>query len=138
MVNGTQMAQFDRRLRNLERNLAGFQEITGICTKASQHPVDIVATEYDVDTGLFTITFSSLEGQRFQVQVSTDSGVTWTIAADNVLAADSPAIVTDWISAAYELDDFPVFFRVRRYPALMTPCTPIAPTCPDILSPIIT
>ncbi len=137
MANGAQMAQFDRRLRNVERNLAGFQELTGICTKASQYPVDIVANTYDADTHLFTISFSSLQGQRFQVQVSTDSGLTWTVAQDNVLAADSPAIVTDWVSAEYEIDDFPVWFRVRRYPTVITPCTPSAPTCPDILPTIV-
>lgn len=123
-----------RRLRKLETGLAGYWEITGVCTTAGSDPVDIVANEYSIPDQTFTITFSSIEGQRFQVQVSTDSGLNWTVAEDNVLAAVDPAISTEWESAVYEIDDFPVWFRVRRYPRVITPCTPPSATCPDIIT----
>jgi hypothetical protein len=124
----------DARLRALERDLAGFKEITGACTTAGQSIVAVIATSQDPGTGVYTITFLSTPGRTYQVQTSTD-GVNWTVA-ENVVEADAdPAIMTEWLSDAYPLfEDTPRYFRVRVYPVMLIPCTPGVPACPDIIS----
>lgn len=128
---------FDQRLRTVERNLAGFQEITGACTTAGQSVVAIIATAQDPGTGVYTITFLSTPGRTYQVQTSTD-GIAWTVA-ENVVEADiSPAIMTEWVSAAYALfETTPRYFRIRIWPVMLIPCTPAAPACPDVITDVI-
>ncbi len=125
---------FESRLRAVERNLAGFQEITGACTTAGQSIVALIGNVQDPDTGVFTLIWLSTPGETYQVQTSTDA-ISWTVA-DNVVEADAdPAITTEWVSAAYDpIDETPRYFRVRKYPTILIPCTPAAPACPDIIS----
>jgi hypothetical protein len=125
-----------RRITQLERALSSFQEWTGICTSAGNTIVALYTAEWDPDTGIFTITFASQQGQTFQIQQSTDGGVTWTIADNIVLAAVDPDIITTWESTPFGIDDLPIIFRVRRYPRALLPCPPAeAGPCP-ILVPV--
>jgi hypothetical protein len=129
----------EARIRNLERNLAGFHEITGACTTAGQSIVAVIGNVQDPGTGVFTLIWLSTPGETYQVQTSTDA-INWTIA-ENVVEADAdPAITTEWLSAAYDpIDETPRYFRVRRYPQILIPCpAPTAPPCPDILVPEVT
>jgi hypothetical protein len=134
-----QVSDQARRITKLEAELRGFQEWTGICTSAANTIVALYTSEWDPGTGIFTITFASQEGQQFQIQQSSDGGVTWTIADNVVLAEVSPAIVTEWDSTAFTIDDLPIIFRVRLYPRALLPCPPAeAGPCPILVTPVIT
>lgn len=129
-----QVSDQGRRITQLEKALSSFQEWTGICTSAGNTIVALYTADWDVGTGIFTITFASQEGQQFQIQQSTDDGVTWTIADNLVLAEVSPAIITSWESAVFTIDDLPIIFRVRLYPRALLPCPPAeAGPCPIII-----
>jgi len=119
----TRMTALERKVNALSQQFKFFQEITGTCTPTGGQVTDIYTNVYDADTGIFTLTFASEEGQFFQVQQSTNLSV-WTVAENNVQAADDPAISTEWESASFELDDLPVYFRVRRLPTVFTACPP--------------
>lgn len=123
-----------RRLYQLEQALSGFQAWTGVCTSADNTLAALYTSEWDAGTGIFTITFGSQEGQQYQIQQSSDGGVTWTEADHLVLAEVSPAIITTWESAPFTIDDLPIIFRVRRYPRALLPCpTPEAGPCPILV-----
>ncbi len=129
-----QVSDQGRRITKLEADLRGFQEWTGICTSAANTIVALYTSDWDPGTGIFTISFASQEGQQFQIQQSTDMGVTWTIADNMVLAEVSPAIITEWESAVFTIDDLPVIFRVRLYPRALLPCPPAeAGPCPNLI-----
>jgi hypothetical protein len=129
-----QVTDLARRISYLETALKGFQEWTGVCTSPGNTIVALYTSDWDPDTGIFSITFASQQGQQFQIQQSTDGGVTWTIADNLVLAAVDPAIETTWESEPFTIDDLPIIFRVRRYPRALLPCPPAeAGPCPNII-----
>ncbi len=121
----------ERRLRYLETNLAGFREITGVCTTGGQTLVDVIGLEFDSESGTYLLTFASEPGAYYQIQQSTDA-ITWVAAEDLYPAAADPAIYTTWTSGVFEFDDT-IWFRVRKYPRVLLPCTPPSHACPDII-----
>lgn len=129
------MTALERQVRSLTQQFKFFQEITGTCTPPGGAVTDIYSNEYDSGTGVFTIVFASEPGQFFQVQQSTDL-TTWVIAEDGVQAAVTPAISTEWESASFDLDDLPIYFRIRRLPRVFVACpTSETVSCPWILNP---
>ncbi len=127
------LTSVDRRVAALERKLKFVEEITGICTTGVQAVTPVIAINQDSGTGVFTLTWTSAEGERFQVQTSTDA-VTWTVEENSVDAAVSPAVITEFDTSAYALfEDTPRYFRVRKYPRLITACTPPTDPCPTII-----
>lgn len=122
------------RVRYLEKALAGFQQWTGVCTGSGGQIAALYSNVLDVGTGVFTLTFASQAGQKFQVQQSTDGGVTWTVAENVVNAAADPAIQTVWESGPIDPMEESIIFRVRRYPQVLLPCpTPDAGPCPNLI-----
>ncbi len=109
------------RIAALERQLAGFREITGTDPSTGPFIVTVLSVDHSVTTLLYSIVFSSKPGDLYQVQTSTDA-ITWS-SLGNVAAAASPAISTTWVSGSYPLD-VARYFRIRRYPKTLVPCTP--------------
>ena len=113
--NTRALADIKVRVRQLEVELAGFREITGVCTLGPQMVVPILSSDYNGPSNTFTLVFTSTPGEVYQVQTGTDA-VTWTIAVPSVPAAAAPAVSTSYSLPASEP---PFFFRVRRYPSAM-------------------
>jgi hypothetical protein len=109
------------RIAALERQLAGFREITGTDPSTGPFIVTVLSVEHDVTTLRYSIVFSSTPGDLYQVQTSTNA-TTW-VSLGNVAAAASPAISTTWVSEPYPFDVVD-YFRIRRYPKTLVPCTP--------------
>lgn len=110
-----------RRIASLERQLAGFKEITGTDPSTGPFIVTILSVDHDPDTLFYTIVFVSTPGDLYQVQTSTDA-ITWNLL-DELPAAASPAVSTSWVSEPYLMDSVD-YFRIRRYPRTLVPCTP--------------
>lgn len=112
------LRDLENRIRRLESSLSGIKEIYGVCSTAAELTVPVLEFTLSATTGKFNIKFSSVAGDHYQVQVSTD-GVEWAIAngGNFVAAAAGTVAFTSWVSTdSYGFDDLPVYFRVRRYP----------------------
>lgn len=134
-TTNAQLRDHAKRIRQLEAQLAFVKGWTGVCASPSNNYVPVFAADYDTGTGVYTIDFASQPGQQFQVQQSTDGGVTWTVADNVVDAAVSPAIRTVWESDPFDLDDLPRLFQVRLYPRAIVACpAPDPGSCPDIIT----
>ena len=110
-----------RRISTLERQLAGFREITGTDPATGPHIVTVLSVDHDADTGFWTLVWVSTPGETYQVQTSTDA-LTWVVL-DNSVAAASDATSTTWVSEFYAMDSVD-YFRIRRYPRTLAVCTP--------------
>lgn len=113
--NTRALADLKLRVRQLEIELAGFREITGVCTLGPQMVVPVLSSDYDGPSNTFNIVFTSIPGEVYQIQTGVDA-VNWTIAVPSVPAAAAPAVSTSYLLPASEP---PFFFRVRRYPSAM-------------------
>lgn len=133
--NQSALSDLQRRVRQLEKNLAGFQEITGVCTTGGQFIVDVIGLVYDPESGTYLLSFLSEPGAFYQVQQSSDA-ITWTPVENFYPAAADPDIITTWTSGVFAIDTT-IWFRVRKNPPVRLPCTPPANPCPDILPQVI-
>lgn len=112
------LRDLENRVRRLESGLSGIREIYGVCATSAELRVPVLEFLRSVTTGKFTVKFSSMPNESYQIQISTN-GVDWTIAngGNFVQAATGTAVMTSWTTTdAYDLEDLPVYFRVRRYP----------------------
>ena len=116
-------------MRQAESQIAGIQEIFGVCMSAAQMLVPPLSAVYDAQTELFTVVFPSVPGEHYQVQQSVD-GITWTVATGGafVAAEASPETTTEWVSAAVDIDELPIYFRVRMFPRAYI-AAPACTTC---------
>lgn len=113
------LADLKSRVRQLEIELSGFREITGVCTRGPQMVVPVLSSDYNGPTNTFNLVFSSTPGDVYQIQTSVDA-INWEVATPSVPAAASPAVSTLY---ALDASEPPFYFRVRRYPTAMTACT---------------
>lgn len=114
MSLATETAILGRRIAALEKQLAGFREITGTDPSSGAFIVTVLSINRDTITGGYFITFVSQPGDTYQIQSSNDA-VAWSVADSSVNASAAPDLTSTWLSPPYA-EDVIIYFRVRRYP----------------------
>lgn len=123
-----QLTDLFRRVSVLEKGLADCQAVYGAGTTAEETVLPLISiTPVTVGSSTsYVLVFPSAPGELFQVQES-HSLPDWTDLASPIAAAAAPAISTSWTSGGYTIDNLPVYFRVRKFPQLVSLCPPVAP-----------